>query len=55
MITIFSESKFQDIIDSFTIGKVELERIAAAFRRDIVLGLEGDSLSSFKMLQSYLA
>jgi len=55
VITIFSESKFQDIIDSFTIGKVELERIAAAFRRDIVLGLEGDSLSSFKMLQSYLA
>lgn len=55
MITIFNESKFQDIIDSFTIDKVELEQIAAAFRRDIVLGLEGDPLSSFKMLQSYLA
>lgn len=55
MITIFNESKFQNIIDSFTIDKVELEQIAAAFRRDIVLGLEGDPLSSFKMLQSYLA
>jgi len=55
VITIFNESKFQDIIDSFTIDKVELEQIAAAFRRDIVLGLEGDALSSFKMLKSYLA
>lgn len=46
--------KCERIIDEFTIDRAALESVAATFRRDIKRGLEGDELSSFKMLKSYL-
>jgi len=46
--------KCEKIIDEFTIGTEELQEIAATFRRDIARGLEGDEMSCFKMLKSYL-
>lgn len=49
-----NDKKCQEIVDAFSVEHQELEEITAAFRRDIVLGLEGDTLSSFKMLKSYL-
>lgn len=54
MTIILNNKNFQDIIDAFTVKKEELDHIAAAFRRDIVLGLEEKGVSSFKMLKSYL-
>lgn len=46
--------KCERIIDEFTVDHDELQEVAATFRRDIKRGLEGDELSSFKMLKSYL-
>lgn len=47
------EQLFQDCIDLFTVDSAELARIAAAFRRDIDLGLEDPAASSLRLLESY--
>lgn len=48
-----NERLFQDCIDLFTADNAELARIAAAFRRDIDLGLEAPGASSLRLLESY--
>lgn len=50
-----NETNFQRIIDQFTICEDELAQVSSAFRRDIEMGLAGDSTSSLRMLRSYVA
>lgn len=45
---------YQDIIDEFTVSGEELTQIAGAFRRDMEMGLSGDSCASLRMLKSYV-
>lgn len=54
MVKIFNERNFQRVIDAFTIDRDELRQIAAAFRRDIEIGLDGGA-SSLRMLKSYVS
>lgn len=54
MFQILNERIFQRIIDEFTVGTEELRQIAGAFRCDMAMGLAGDSLSSLRMLKSYV-
>ena len=55
MFTILNEQKFQDIVDTFTVCKAEIEEIAASFRRDLEMGINDDELSSLQMLKSYIS
>lgn len=48
-----NERLFQDCIDAFTIDRAALAHIAAAFRRDIDLGLDDPGASSLRLLKSY--
>ena len=50
----FNEEQFKDIMAEFTIGGEQLQQIAASFRQDLQLGLRDVSLSSMRMLKSYV-
>lgn len=48
------KEKCAEIIKAFTVSHDELQRMAAAFRCDMRLGLAGDPASSMRMLKSYV-
>ena len=50
----FNEAQFKDILAEFTIGTERLHEIAATFRQDLQLGLRDVTLSSMRMLKSYV-
>ena len=50
----FNEQQFKEILAEFTIGGERLHEIAASFRQDLQLGLRDVSLSSMRMLKSYV-
>ncbi len=50
----FNEEQFKEIIAEFTIGGERLHEIAANFRQDLQLGLRDVTLSSMRMLKSYV-
>ncbi len=50
----FNEEQFKEIIAEFTIDTERLQGIAASFRQDLQLGLRDVSLSSMRMLKSYV-
>ena len=50
----FNEEQFKEIISEFTIGGERLHNIAASFRQDLQLGLRDVTLSSMRMLKSYV-
>ena len=50
----FNEQQFKDILAEFTIDGERLHEIAATFRQDLQLGLRDVSLSSMRMLKSYV-
>lgn len=50
----FNEEQFKDILAEFTIDTERLQSIAASFRQDLQLGLRDVSLSSMRMLKSYV-
>ena len=50
----FNEQQFKDILAEFTIDGERLHSIAATFRQDLQLGLRDVSLSSMRMLKSYV-
>ena len=50
----FNEEQFKEIITEFTIGGERLHEIAANFRQDLQLGLRDVTLSSMRMLKSYV-
>ena len=50
----FNEEQFKDILAEFTIDTERLHSIAASFRQDLQLGLRDVSLSSMRMLKSYV-
>ena len=50
----FNQDKFKDILAEFTIGGERLHEIAATFRQDLQLGLRDVTLSSMRMLKSYV-
>ncbi|MCR5834626.1 MAG: hexokinase [Selenomonadaceae bacterium] len=50
----FNEEQFKDIISEFTVSTERLQEIAAAFRQDMQLGLRDVTLSSMRMLKSYV-
>lgn len=50
----FNEEQFKEIIEEFKIGGERLHEIAATFRQDLQLGLRDVSLSSMRMLKSYV-
>ena len=50
----FNEEQFKDILAEFTIGGERLHEIAASFRQDLQLGLRDITLSSMRMLKSYV-
>ncbi|MBQ3434501.1 MAG: hexokinase, partial [Selenomonadaceae bacterium] len=50
----FNEEQFKEIIAEFTIDTERLQTIAASFRQDLQLGLRDITLSSMRMLKSYV-
>lgn len=50
----FNQEQFKDILAEFTIGGERLHEIAATFRQDLQLGLRDTTLSSMRMLKSYV-
>jgi len=50
----FNEEQFKEILAEFTIGGERLHEIAANFRQDLRLGLRDVTLSSMRMLKSYV-
>ena len=50
----FNEEQFKEIMAEFTIGGERLHEIAASFRQDLQLGLRDVTLSSMRMLKSYV-
>lgn len=50
----FNEQQFKEIMAEFKIGGERLHEIAATFRQDLQLGLRDVSLSSMRMLKSYV-
>ncbi|MBR4383555.1 MAG: hexokinase [Selenomonadaceae bacterium] len=50
----FNQEQFKDILAEFTIGGERLHEIAATFRQDLQLGLRDVTLSSMRMLKSYV-
>ena len=50
----FNQEQFKDILAEFTIGGERLHEIAASFRQDLQLGLRDTTLSSMRMLKSYV-
>ncbi|MBR3051088.1 MAG: hexokinase, partial [Selenomonadaceae bacterium] len=50
----FNEEQFKEIMAEFTIDTERLQGIAASFRQDLQLGLRDVSLSSMRMLKSYV-
>ncbi len=49
-----NNTKFQQMIDDFTLDRDELKSIAAAFRYDIEGGIDDTGESSLRMLKSYI-
>lgn len=50
----FNEEQFKEIMAEFTIDIERLQEIAASFRQDLQLGLRDVTLSSMRMLKSYV-
>ena len=50
----FNQQQFKDILAEFEIGGERLHEIAASFRQDLQLGLRDVTLSSMRMLKSYV-
>lgn len=50
----FNNEQFKEIMAEFTIDSERLQEIAASFRQDLQLGLRDVSLSSMRMLKSYV-